>query len=470
MMAIPRTHRGRRLTRAAQPRPRTGATLALIAAGLVGLVVLAGSGPARAGEPRRIELPEGIEIALQQNTTLRRAENASILDHTAVSQATMAFTPDLRLSASGGRSYAWSSVAGEQASVSNGSVRAGLASGLVLFDGLANFADLSRARLDEDAGLLELERARQTVVFQVMTGWLAMIAAQEQVGVREENLSAQEEQERQVRALVEGGSRPISDLYQQQAAVASARLTLVETRRTYELACIDLVQQLLLDPTGEYVFVVPPLPDSTGEESELDQVALLDQALAQRADLNATEMREQAAGQQERSAKGGRWPSVSLSASYGASYSDSGPGDLMEQFWDRQSGSVGLSLSLPVFDRLATSSAIEQARVGQANARLTLADLRQEVGLQVRRAVLDVNTARETLRAADARMRAAQQALEANQERYAAGAATLIEVTLTRADWVGAVSDRVRARYTLLWQERLLDYYVGNLDLSGRLS
>jgi outer membrane protein len=462
-------------TRAARPRSRAGAGLTLIAtrvaAGMAaGIVALTAWCPARAGEPRHIELTEAIQIALQQNSTLRRAENASMLDRTAVSQATMSFVPDLRLSVSGSRSYAWSSVAGEPGSVSSGSARAGLSTGLVLFDGLGNVADLRQARLEEDAGLLELERARQTVVFQVMTDWLTMIEAQEQVRVREENLTAQEDQERQVRALVEGGTRPISDLYQQQAAVASARLTLVETRRTYELSCIDLVQQLQLDPTGEYIFEVPPLPEAETESTEPDQAALLAQALAGRGDLNATAIREQAAGQREKSAKAGRWPSVSLSASYGAGYSDSDPGGLLDQFGDRQSGSVGLSLSLPLFDRLATSSAIEQARVGRANARLELADQRQDVALQVRRAVLDVKAAGEQLRAADARARAAQQALDANQERYAAGAATLYEVTLSRADWVSAVSDRVRARYNLLWQERLLDYYVGSLDLTGRLS
>jgi hypothetical protein len=34
---------------------------------------------------------------------------------------------------------------------------------------------------------------------------------------------------------------------------------------------------------------------------------------------------------------------------------------------------------------------------------------------------------------------------------------------------VAAVSAGVRARYNLLWQDRLLDYYVGDLDPSAGL-
>jgi outer membrane protein len=331
-------------------------------------------------------------------------------------------------------------------------------------------AELRGARLEEEAGRMDLERARQTVVFQVLTGYLGMIEAQEQVRVHEENLSAQEEQERQVQALVDGGARPISDLYQQQANVASARLTLVEARRTYELVCIELVQHLQLDPTGTYVFEVPPLPEVELQAPEPDLAQLFDRAFAGRADLEAAVIREEAAGQRVRSAQGGQWPAVSLSAGYGTGYSDAGSGSVVDQFGKGQSGTLGLSVSMPLFDRLATRHQVEQALIGTDNARLSHADLRQEVALQVRRAVLDLTSAREQLRAADAGERAARQALEANEERYAAGAATLFEVSQSRSDYVSAASDRVRAHYNVLWQERLLKYYVGDLDPTGRLS
>ena len=87
----------------------------------------------------------------------------------------------------------------------------------------------------------------------------------------------------------------------------------------------------------------------------------------------------------------------------------------------------------------------------------------------MRRAVLDWNSAQEQLLAAEAQVRAAGQALRATQERYAVGGSSLYEVTLSRADWVSATSTLIRARYNLLWQGRLLDYYVGSLDPAGDL-
>jgi outer membrane protein len=90
--------------------------------------------------------------------------------------------------------------------------------------------------------------------------------------------------------------------------------------------------------------------------------------------------------------------------------------------------------------------------------------LRQDVGLQVRRAHLDLISAGETLRAADAQLRAAQLAFEMTRERYQVGAATLVELTQLRASLTQAESALVSARYSLAFQQQLIDYYVGDLN------
>jgi len=461
---------------AAIPRSIARSPAAAIAGVLLALAVAVSPGGAASGAQagcaaaaapaaRRIAFDEAVGIALDGNTTLARARNATARDRVAVSQARMAFLPDLRLGVSGSESYTRSPEAADSAETSrwHGSAGATLSSSVVLFNGFANAAELRAARRQAEAGELDMERTRQTVVIDVITGYLGLIAATEQERVRRENRIAQEEQERLVSALVDAGEKPISDLYQQQANVASARLALVEAERSLQLSRLDLVQALQLDPQGEYVFEIPALPETLPGVQPLDARQLIVRAFEQRPDLAALERNRQAARENERVARAGRLPRVSLSADYGTRIAEGG-GDFGEQFNDRQSGSVGLSLSLPLFDRQATSADIQRTGIATDEAQLAVADLRQQVALQVRQALLDWNAAEEQLQAAEAQVRAAQQALDAVRERYEVGAATLYEVTLARADVVSATSTRVNARYNLLWQGRLLDYYVGDLD------
>jgi outer membrane protein len=169
-------------------------------------------------------------------------------------------------------------------------------------------------------------------------------------------------------------------------------------------------------------------------------------------------------------ASAGYWPTLTLSGSYGSSYSSgSSDRDPFQQFDDRRSGTLRFSLGLPLFDRFATSRSVQQAKIGIDNARINLDDRRQTVALEVRRAVLDEQAARESLEAAQAQLRAATQGLAATQQRYEAGASTLYEVTLSRADLVQAQSSRVTASYAVFWQKYVLDYYVGILDPGGAL-
>jgi outer membrane protein len=65
---------------------------------------------------------------------------------------------------------------------------------------------------------------------------------------------------------------------------------------------------------------------------------------------------------------------------------------------------------------------------------------------------------------AQAQLRSAALALQASQDRYQAGASTLVELTQARAVQVQAASLLVTARYNLQFQRILLDYYVGDLD------
>jgi outer membrane protein len=431
----------------------------------VGLSILIAAS-AGGAEPRRIAFDEAVQIALERNNGLQRAEIALTRDRLAVTDAKMRLFPDLRASLSGARSYgrAFNEAEGVLFTERVETVNARLSSSVTAFDWFSGVADLRQARLEERASTLDAERARQTVVFDVITGYLALIEAAEQMSVQEENAGAQEDQLRRVETLVEAGERPISDLYQQQANVAQARLALVEAREAEQLRRLDLVQVLQLDAGGEYEFVAPPIEPAADVVPGAEGGDLLALAIERRADLAAQQTRREAAEQGERSASGARWPSVSLSASYGSSYSSARTDPLPEQFAERWSASVGLGVSVPLFDRHATKGALERARLDVQNAELGVSDLRQAIAVEVRRAMLDRDAARERLRAAEARVRAASQALAANEERYAVGAATIYEVGLSRTDLVEATSLRVRAQYAVLWQEHLVSYYLGELD------
>ena len=430
------------------------------------LAILLVSGVAAAQDSRIITFKEAVRIALEQNTTLRQAQNAAALGKVDVSEARGQFLPDLRLSTQGSKNFgrSFDDTGGTVVDRSSNAVSLGLSSGVTLFDGFGNVASLRQAQLNDRAGEGNLKRVRETVVFTVASNLLALIQGQEQLRVQRENLSAAAALEQQIQTYVDAGARTVADLYQQQAVLASARVALVEAERTAELAKVDLMQTLQLDPAGNYEFESPADTTTAAAAQRFELTDLLSRASTQRIDLDAEQARVAAAQQAVRIARSNRWPTVSLSAGYSSSYNSASELGFSDQLDLRRGGSIGLGVSVPLFDRGGTSAATRRAEIQADNANLSLISLQQEVGLQVRRVYLDFRAAQEQLTAAESQVRAAELALQASADRYVAGASTLVELTQSRAVQVEAASALVSARYNLLFERTLVDYYVGDLD------
>src|SRR5690242_9500895 len=144
------------------------------------------------GNARIITFQEAIGIALEQNTTVRAAQNAAALSKVEVSVAKEQFVPDLRFSTTGSRNYgrSFDQTEGQIVDQTTKSASLGVNSGVTLFDGFGNTAILKGARLNDQAAEHELHRTRETVAFTVASNFLTLIQRQEQLRVQRENLQA----------------------------------------------------------------------------------------------------------------------------------------------------------------------------------------------------------------------------------------------------------------------------------------
>lgn len=432
------------------------------------LALLAGGRPLAAQDTARVRPPtrtitlqQAISIALAENNTVRFARNTTVLDSLAVRQARYQFLPNLAATTSTSKRL----LSGSEGS-NNVSGNGGLQSNVTLFNGGQNANAVRQAQQTLQASAFDLGRARQTVVFTVATDFLDLITGQEQLRVQQENLTAQEEELRQLQEFVNRGTRPIGDLYQQQAAVASTRLALVNARRTTEIARVALMQELVLDPRVEWVFETPaPGAAAVPQTFRLD--SLISVAMQQRAEIQAQQYRVRAAETEIAIARGGRLPVVTGSGALSSQFATGGDQSILNQIDARRGASVGVGVTVPIFDRGAVSIARQRAQVQLENEMLTLRDQEQAVGLEVRRAYVDYVAAQEQLVAATSQQEAAALALQAAQARYRVGSSTFVEVTLARATLIQAQSAVVSARSAVVFQQALMSYYTGVLDPSN---
>jgi outer membrane protein len=431
---------------------------------LVTLVALAAVGSV-VEAAQVITLNYALNIAPDRNIDLRRAQVEARLGEVGVREAWEPFVPDLQADAIGARNYgrSFSQTEGRIVDQTAESLSLTASSGLTIFNGFRDFFSLRQARFARAAGYRDLDRAAQTTVFTVTSDFVALLRRQEQLRVLRDNLADETHLRVQIQQYVEAGARSASDLYQQEANVAAARLAVVQAENAVESAQTDLVDTLLLDPAAAYDFQSPA--DLNKASSPVPEITtLMGTAMAQRADLKAAEARFAAARQGVHAARGGWWPMLSLRGSYGSGFSDVSDVPFNDQLQDQRGGTVSLGLTIPLFEGGATRNASHRARLELLRQQITLEEVRQMVGVEVRRVHDDYRSAQEQLSAAEAQQQTAERAVQAAEERFKSGVAPLVELTQARILFLQAENSLAVARSNLLLQHTLMDYTLGNFD------
>lgn len=461
-------------------RPLTTARACLFAMCLmIGATSLWTATPAAAQSPdtTRITFDEAVNIALDQNTTLKRAANDVRRSESVLWQERLDWAPTANLSSGVSRDFG-RSFSPEEGAIVNESVdffSVTAQSGITLQGlGIQNWTSMRNAELTAASSQLSLERTRQDIVFQVMNRYISLVENRQILVVQREELEARRQQLRQIQEFVDAGSRPISALYEQQAAVAEAESAVLTAERDIQLTETRLIQTLRLDPMRIYDFQAPSVPEDVDSDAAYELEALMQQAFNQRLDVRASAVEVQAAKQGLRSTRTQYLPSLSFSANYGSNWSSRAnrnpvTGEILDLSFTeilnrRRGGGFGVSLSLPIFDGYNREVSIEQAKVSKLNAQYALEDRKLQVSLEVREAYLNYQNAVKQLDVSEKQLRFARQARDAAQERYNLGAASIVELTNANRTFVEAASQRIRARYNFLFQQKLIAYFVGSLN------
>jgi outer membrane protein len=158
--------------------------------------------------------------------------------------------------------------------------------------------------------------------------------------------------------------------------------------------------------------------------------------------------------------KSGLYPSLNGNASYGTASTDAVGGNF------RESNSVGLTLSIPLYDQGITRAQTELA-TGQLNqATAQLENTRLNVELNVQQTLVNFVSAQAAVTQAQAELAKAQEILRATQAQYRAGVTTLPLLLNAQVGLTTAQTDELTAVYALRQAEQSYLFALGEIAMS----
>ncbi|MCC6730916.1 MAG: TolC family protein [Chthonomonadales bacterium] len=239
-----------------------------------------------------------------------------------------------------------------------------------------------------------------TAALEVKRAYYGALLAAAMADVAGARVTADQEAVANARALLEVGRGIEASVRRAEAELSDAERMLATARNERAAALLNLSAALGASPDSEITLSdsLAFEPPASGLETQIADAARL------RPELSAARDRVQAATADLDAARGSLAPQV-----YALGMADA---DTRSRGSSERGYTLGLALSLPLFDAGQRRAEVDgaRAREGRARAELRAAELR--VGTEVRQAWLDVQTGAENYRTAQAAVRAAQEAYD----------------------------------------------------------
>ena len=431
------------------------------------LILLSGSAMAQ----QKITVQEAVDRALQNNLQIKQTEFQMSIAEQDVLQARMNFYPTLNAGGNWGQSWGLSfdQTAGRLVTQSVNSAGLRVSSSFDLFQGFQKINTVKANKYSLLASESNVERAKNDLTLSVLTTYLEALTNYDMMLASQDQLKLSQEQLRVMEINVEAGNRTLADLYQAQNQVATDEFNVTTSENAYELAILNLKQLMEMDPNVEIVLDRPNIESIKLSSNPAIASDIFNTAVSRFPEIKAAEFQTKVAETNIDIARAGYYPSLSFSAGIGTNYSSQARdfnsqqilpfGDQIER---NRNESIGVNLSIPIFNNYRTRISVRKAKINYLNAQTNEQLAKNNLNKVINQAVLDLRSAEKRLYSAEVATQAANQAYEVMKLRYNEGMTNSVELNTTLIAKNRAEFEYIQAKYNLVFRNKLIDFYLGN--------
>jgi outer membrane protein len=414
---------------------------------LIAPLVLAAQQPQTPVQPaiadgtfRPISLSDALRLARENNFQAITASNQTRSSTNTVRAARAAVLPNVNVSANQNKS------AGQRLGqsgtlvpyTSSWTYSTNLSGNLTLFDGGKMFSDIRARKADVAASQANEVTTDANLGLQVKQQYNAVLSANEQEAAARAQLALAQQQLAVSIARVNAGAANVADSLNNVVSVGNAQLAILNAQQNLRAASAQLTR-LVSTP---YLVTANPADTSDLTMHPVDSLTIA--ALSLEGPV-IRQLQAQAASFESarRSARAAYLPSLTMNFSYGGNgtgYYGVGGGSFP------YSRSVGFGLNYPIFNRFQRENQVQAADINLDNAQAQLRDQRLAAQQTVITQIGLLRNAEQKIQVQQISVRASDEALRVNQQRYALGAGTMVDVLTSQSNLIVARQQLIQAR------------------------
>ena len=337
----------------------------------------------------------------------------------------------------------------------------GVSAGYDLFDG---FKAVNNWKISKTGLLIAESQEKQVeadICLAVMEAYYNVVYYKRLTDVYEEQVATAESALKKARRQEELGQKGHADVIQMEADLADRQYDLTNTYNMYQDQKMTLAD-LMFWPVDKELNIDTSMPMWQIEPVATESV--VDFALEHNPGVNMASWKELNAKRELSTAKWQLMPSIGLYGGWNTNYftyPNQATDPFVTQFRNNMGEYVQLSLSIPIWDRLAKASRISKKRHALEKATAELDQKRRDVESDVRRAIQDRDGAATAYQQAQRKAEVQAEAYTLNLKKLEQGLISPLEFQTANNNYLKAQADEMNSLFKYLIKQAVVRYYNG---------
>ena len=410
-------------------------------------------------------LQQCIDYAQQNNIQIKTQEVSLENAEASLEQAKAQQYPTLNFSSSFGANFHNVSTYNEYMEKTGGvsvSNSFGLNSGLALYQGGRLRNSVRQSQVNRDATELDVEQARIDLEISVAQAFLQVLYNHEALELKQQAEELSARQVERGEQLFQAGSISRVELAQLKSQHASDQYQTVAAENTLESSRLQLKQLLELGLDQPFDIAYPVVDDNVVGTAIPDLADVYAEALASLPQMRSSALDIESADLGVKIAKGAALPSISMNAGISTGYASGTGVTYFDQLGNKLGESLGLNLSLPIFNGKQVRTNIRKAELQLTSARLQNESARKQLLSTLESVRNDAVSAQQRYFASKAQLEAAGESFRLVTEQFNAGIKNTVELLTEKNNYLNALSQQLQAKYQALLAEKLLQRYMNH--------
>lgn len=328
-----------------------------------------------------------------------------------------------------------------------------------VWNGNKNYNNIKLNGLTEQQAELTVHETANTIQERIAQLYAQILYMAENVKVKEQTLETSKKNEARGQEMLNVGKMSKADLAQLTAQRANDEYNIVEARGQLMEYKLQLKQQLEITDEDEFDVAIPAIDDERLLAEIPPLQSVYEEALINRPEMERLQLAIKSSDVSLAIAKAGWLPTVNMTGGVTTStnsLSNNGWGDQMKT---NVNTSLGLGVTMPIYDGRTTKTAVNKAKIKQLQAHLDLLDKQKTLYADIQKYWVNALTNQQKYKAATSSVESAQESYDLLSEQFRLGLKNIVELMKGKDSLLSAQQNKLQSKYLALYNKQMLDFY-----------